>query len=326
MQTDLPKLLKEYLDNKQSYEDVAVAICNIQKRHNAVYRSYCDSIGQSGSITSIYDIPYLPISAFKHHEVILDQILPQDCVAFTSSGTTGSQVSSHYVPDVREYHRLAQLIFENQYDSLQEYKVYGLLPAYLERTGSSLVSMVDHFIKISQGGGFYLYNHEKLFEKLTTSRGKVLLIGVSFGLLDFAEQYQLEGLADLIVMETGGMKGRHREIPRSELHQILSTRLGVSKIHSEYGMTELTSQAYSQGDGIFDENRLFKIKIRDISDPFGSVPDGKSGVVCITDFGNLHSCAFIETEDLGRRVGQDQFMVLGRMDNSDLRGCNLMVE
>lgn len=325
MQSDLLKVLKDYHQNRISYEDVALKICNVQKVSNPTYRSYCESINRADVITSIHDIPYLPISAFKSHQVLSDEIEIESCTEFTSSGTTGSVPSRHYVTDLHRYHEGAQQIYESDYGLLSEYHVYGLLPSYLERTGSSLVSMVDYFIHQSKGGGFYLSNYDQLHDALTSVNGKKLLIGVSFGLLDFAETYRLPKSEDLVVMETGGMKGRSKEIPRSELHQILMDNLNVKQIHSEYGMTELLSQAYSKGNGVFDENPWMKVSIRSVSDPFSLVNPGKTGVMRIVDLHNIDSCAFIETEDLGRKIGDHQFEVLGRLDNSDLRGCNLMV-
>jgi hypothetical protein len=257
--------------------------------------------------------------------VLLDTVKVEDCTLFTSSGTSQAQVSKHYVPKEELYHLGCQRIFEESYGTLDDYHVFGLLPAYLERKGSSLVSMVDYFIKQSRGGGFYLYNHQELYDELSNTQGKILLIGVSFGLLDFAEKYQLPFNEQLVVMETGGMKGRHKEMPRSELHQILQHSFGCQSIHSEYGMTELCSQAYSGGNGIFKVNPYFQVKVRDISDPFAEAKLGKSGIICITDLNNIHSCSFIETQDLGRMKTADTFEVLGRVDNSDLRGCNLMV-
>lgn len=293
--------------------------------NNSIYRSYCESIGADGEITDIADIPYLPITAFKHHDVLLDTITIEECTLFTSSGTTQTQVSKHYVVDEGLYHLGTQQIFEESYGALEDYHVFGLLPAYLERKGSSLVSMVDYFIKQSRGGGFYLYDHKGLYEKLSSTPGKILLIGVSFGLLDFAEKFKLTNNEQLIVMETGGMKGRHKEMPRAELHQVLLESFGCQSIHSEYGMTELCSQAYSSAGGIFNVNPYFQVRVREISDPFAEANMGKSGIICITDLNNINSCSFIETQDLGRMLTADTFEVLGRVDNSDLRGCNLMV-
>jgi len=322
---DLPKLLEAYNRNTLSFESVAIEIYNFQLEHNSVFRDYCHSIGKGNFIGSIDEIVYLPISAYKSQYVSnIHHAFDQTPVTFTSSGTTKTTASKHYLASKTAYLNGAQQIFEAQYGPLMDYTIFALLPSYLERSGSSLVAMADHFIKIA-GGGFYLDDYATLSREIADAKGRVLLIGVSFALLDLAERGIEIKQNNLIVMETGGMKGRRKEISRDELHQILSSAFGCDQIHSEYGMTELCSQAYSSGDGIFDENPWMKINLREVTDPFSQTQNNKPGVIQVIDLNNYQTCSFIETEDLGRRVGDNQFTVLGRLDNSDVRGCNLLV-
>jgi hypothetical protein len=247
---------------------------------------------------------------------------------FLSSSTTGIGVSKHKVWSIDFYRNTATSIFERFYSSINDYHFLALLPSYLERSGSSLISMIDHFIKYDDSGqsGYYLNNYSDLLAKvelLKRSPKKTLLWGVSFALLDLAEKDQFD-FSHCIVMETGGMKGRRKEWIRKDLHEYLQARFNVKTIHSEYGMTELFSQAYSKGEGYFSCPPWMKVIARDINDPFAYVSEGKTGAVNVIDLANVHSCAFVETEDMGRVVG-DSFEILGRMDNSDIRGCNLMV-
>ena len=231
------------------------------------------------------------------------------------------------VSDVKVYEQSYLKGFEHFYGSIKDYVVLALLPAYAERKGSSLIYMVDDLIRKSENAasGYYLYNHEELHQKLEVLKNeKVLLIGVSFALLDFVEKHQVN-LPNLIVMETGGMKGRREELTRDELHIELTKGFGVEKIHSEYGMTELLSQAYSRGNGIFETSNWMKILIRDVNDPFYYLPENKSGGINIIDLANVNSCSFLATQDLGRIKPSGNFEVIGRYDNSDVRGCNLLV-
>jgi len=249
-------------------------------------------------------------------------------IIFTSSGTTGTQVSKHFVPNLKLYEESFNRTFEQFYGPIEDYVVLGLLPSYLEREGSSLIYMVNHFIQNSKypESGFYLNQWDKLAEKLNVldqSGKKVLLIGVSFALLDLVENHQFS-LKNTIIMETGGMKGRRKELIRTELHDQLKKGFGVSKIHSEYGMTELLSQAYSKGDGIFKCPSWMKVLIRDTEDPL-TIINHQTGGINIIDLANIKSCSFIATQDLGKVNNDGSFEILGRFDSSDIRGCNLMV-
>ena len=269
----------------------------------------------------------MPIEFFKSKKVYVADQEPQ--ITFTSSGTTGSQVSTHFVTDLTIYENSFLKAFEHFYGPTTDYCVLALLPSYLERTGSSLIYMVDALIHVSNHpkSGFYLDNLHELKNQLKAlqARGeKVLLIGVSFALLDLAEILDFS-LSNTIVMETGGMKGRRKEMVRSELHAILKTGFGVDKIHSEYGMTELLSQAYSKGHGIFNCPPWMKMLIRDTENPLHIESDGKTGGINIIDLANINSCPFIATQDLGRVYPDGSFEVLGRFDHADVRGCNLMV-
>jgi hypothetical protein len=271
----------------------------------------------------------LPISFFKTHKVVSG---PEEDFRdfYSSSGTTGAITSRHFVWSEEFYLQHSQRVFEEKYGSLQNYHVLALLPAYLERKGSSLVTMADHFIKVSASphSGFYLYDRVALLEKLEKLRSsprKVLLLGVTFALLDFAESMgEFSPMDNLIIMETGGMKGRRREMVREEVHEILTAYFKVDKIHSEYGMTELMSQAYSEGDGKYTLPNTMRVFLRDPNDPLELSPRSQGGINII-DLANFHSCAFIETKDLGRVDREGNLEVLGRFDNSDVRGCNLMV-
>ncbi|SHN17172.1 Acyl-protein synthetase, LuxE [Cyclobacterium lianum] len=309
---------------------LALDLFRFQSRYNGVYRQYLSARNvQPDRIENLADIPFLPISFFKTHKVVSG---PENQFGdfYSSSGTTGQQQSRHYIWSKSFYLSHARRLFESTYGSLKDFHVLALLPSYLEREGSSLVDMAAHFIQLSGSAhsGFYLNEHELLIGKINMLRGgrkKVLLLGVTFALLDLAEKISGQAdFGDLIVMETGGMKGRRKEMIREEVHNLLKKSFGVGSIHSEYGMTELTSQAYSKGDGRFWENRALKVFIRDAYDPFHMV-NGKSGAINVIDLANVHSCAFLETEDLGIKNDDESFSILGRMDNSEIRGCNLMI-
>jgi len=316
------------ISNETEFEKTALAIFKHQVSNNLVYKEYINYLGTDTSkITSINQIPFLPIEFFKSHKVTSSK--KQTQAIFTSSGTTGNLTSRHYVPDLNIYEASFTKGFEQYYGAVSDYCILALLPSYLEREGSSLIYMMEKLIKDSKHtkSGFYLHNHEELIAAiadLKKQNQKILLLGVSFALLDLAEQHQLD-LDGVIVMETGGMKGRRKEITREELHAFLTKRLGVEKIHSEYGMTELLSQAYSKGDSLFFTPSWMKIMIRDTYDPFSYEKQGRSGGVNVIDLANIHSCSFIQTQDLGRIHADGSFEILGRFDHSDIRGCNLLV-
>lgn len=322
--------LKDKIFNIQTENDfqkVALEIFNFQFENNPVYRSYCDLLYvHPSSVKSITQIPFLPIEFFKTKKLLSTANKPQ--IIFTSSGTTGSQVSKHYLTDLNLYEDSFTQTFKHFYGGIEDYVIIGLLPSYLEREGSSLIYMVNHLINKSKQpeSGFYLNQWDTLIEMLNTLdqySKKVLLIGVSFALLDLVENHQFS-LKNTIVMETGGMKGRRKELVRNELHEILKKGFGVSNIHSEYGMTELLSQAYSKGDGIFNCPPWMKVLTRDTEDPL-SIIYNQTGGINIIDLANINSCSFIATQDLGNVNNNGSFEVLGRYDSSDIRGCNLMV-
>lgn len=311
----------------EELETAALELFRYQYQENTLYRAYTDALRiQPGRVTSILEIPYLPIQFFKSHSVVCGQFEPQ--LIFESSGTTQTVNSRHLVKDAAIYTRSFMMAFEQFYGPVTDYVVVGLLPSYLERQHSSLVCMVQEMIVRSghEESGFYLYEHDKLYQQLQwleARQQKVLLIGVTFGLLDFAEKYTLS-LQHTIVMETGGMKGRREEWTRDEVHAFLKERLGVTVVHAEYGMTELLSQAYSRGQGYFEAPSWMKVLLRDENDPFQLTAGKGSGVMNVIDLANIYSCAFIATEDIGKIHADGLFEVLGRLDNSALRGCSLM--
>ncbi len=314
--------------NESSFEDIALQLFHFQYKNNLLYQTYVHHLGKDVStVKSVEGIPFLPIRFFKSHSVISGSWKPE--TVFTSSATSGSLVSRHEVWSMDFYLDTATAIFQHFYGPPEDYHFLALLPSYLERSGSSLIAMIDHFIKKDASGhsGFYLNNHLELISKihsLEKPNKKVLIWGVSFALLDLAEKFETD-LSSCIIMETGGMKGRRKEWIREELHSFLCQRFNVKEIHSEYGMTELFSQAYSKGQGYFVHPAWMKILIRDINDPFQFLSEGRIGGVNVVDLANAHSCAFIETEDLGKTVQGSNFEILGRIDNSDIRGCNLLV-
>lgn len=316
------------IKNKEEFTELAQQLFTHQFKNNKVYRSFCDLLYiHPSDISNIENIPFLPIQFFKQRKVLssLDEI---DEV-FTSSGTTGQTTSKHFVTDIELYKKSYLNGFHHFYGNIEDYVVLALLPNYLERKGSSLVYMVDDLIKKSnkKDSGFYLNNLDELAEKLVNlnkKNQKTLLIGVSFALLDLIEKHQFK-LSNTIVMETGGMKGRRKELIREELHNQLKKGFGVSEIHSEYGMTELLSQAYSKGNGIFKTPPWMKIFTRDTEDALSINPKGKTGGINIIDLANYNSCSFIATQDLGKVYEDETFEIIGRFDHSDIRGCNLMV-
>ena len=316
------------IQNNQEFTEVALIVFKHQFKNNKVYRSFCDLLYiHPSNITTIEEIPFLPIQFFKSRKVIssLDEVQE----IFTSSGTTGSVTSKHLVTDINLYKESYLKGFAHFYGNIEEYTVLALLPNYLEREGSSLVFMVDDLIRKSKNleSGFYLDNIQELAKKLTEldkNGQKILLIGVSFALLDLIEMQQFS-LKNTIVMETGGMKGRRKELVREELHSILKNGFGVSKIHSEYGMTELLSQGYSKGNGVFVSPPWMKILTRDTEDALTINALGKNGGINVIDLANYNSCSFIATQDLGKVHENETFEIIGRFDNSDIRGCNLLV-
>ncbi len=317
------------INSNDSFEALALELFNYQFEHNTTYRSFCDLLYRHPSdVQTTDDIPFLPIDFFKTHQVTTKGSYLESVLCFESSGTTGSQTSKHYVHDPSLYEQSFLTNFQLEYGAIEDYVILALLPSYLERKGSSLVYMVDVLIKKSghQESGFFLHDHFALRETILRleERGqKTLLLGVSYALLDFAATYPLQ-LKHTLIMETGGMKGRHKELVRSELHEQLCKGFGVSHIHSEYGMTELLSQAYSKGDGVFSTPPWMKIFIRDPEDPFYIHQRPARGGLNIIDLCNMHSCAFIATQDIGKQLDVSNFLIEGRFDHSDIRGCNLL--
>ncbi len=316
------------IQSKEEFTSVTLDVFKYQFKNNKVYRSFCDLLYVHPSdITKIQDIPFLPIQFFKSKKVLSS--LEEIDEVFTSSGTTGSTTSKHFVTDIDYYKTSYLKAFSQFYGDIKNYVILALLPNYLERKGSSLVYMVNDLIQKSENSesGFYLNNVEDLIQKLiklNKNGQKVILIGVSFALLDLVEKYQFE-LNNTIVMETGGMKGRRKELIREELHAILKRGFSVDKIHSEYGMTELLSQAYSKGNGLFETPSWMKVLTRDTEDALTIQENEKTGGINIIDLANYNSCSFIATQDLGKTHNNGTFEIIGRFDNSDIRGCNLMV-
>jgi len=316
------------INSEEDFNAAALQIFKHQFKTNLVYHEFCNHLRKDlSNVSQIQDIPFIPIDFFKSKTILSGKEKAE--TIFTSSGTTGSITSKHYVTDTELYEESYLKAFEHFYGSVKEYCVLALLPSYLERKGSSLIYMVDDLIKKSEHpkSGFFLNNTDALLETLKTlqdSNTKTLLIGVSFALLDLVEKNQLS-LKNTIVMETGGMKGRRKEMIREELHETLKNGFGLSKIHSEYGMTELLSQGYSKGDGIFNCPPWMKVLTRDTEDPLTLQGYGKTGGVNVIDLANINSCSFIATQDLGKVYKNDSFEILGRFDHSDIRGCNLMV-
>ncbi len=316
------------IKTEQEFNDISIEIFNYQYINNLVYREFCKHLKVNPiEITSINQLPFLPIEFFKTHTIKTGVFEEQQ--VFLSSGTTSQAQSKHYIKDLDLYEMSYKNAFQQFYGNVENYCVLALLPSYIEREGSSLIYMVDDLIQQSKHpkSGFFLENWPKMIEimqKMIKNGEKVLIIGVSFALLDLAEKYQID-LSNAIIMETGGMKGRRKELTREELHSIYKKRFNVAKIHSEYGMTELLSQAYSKGNGIFKTPNWMKVLIRDVNDPFNMVENNNTGGINVIDLANVDSCSFIATQDLGKKHSDNEFEVLGRFDNSDLRGCNLLI-
>lgn len=315
------------ISDQKQFEELSLKIFEFQYENNKVYRNFSDLLKKNpATVSSIEEIPFLPIEFFKSKNILSAANTPE--ITFTSSGTTGMERSQHKVTDLSLYEKSFRKAFGRFYGNIKDYCVLALLPSYLEREGSSLIYMADDLIKASENpdSGFYLNDLKKLsdkLEKLDQSGQKILLIGVSFALLDLVERRNFD-LKNTIIMETGGMKGRRKEMIRKELHTKLSKGFGVKYIHSEYGMTELLSQAYSHGDGIFHFPNWMNILIRDPEDPLQYLPEGKTGGINVIDLANINSCSFIATQDLGK-ISSKGAEILGRFDNSDIRGCNLLV-
>ena len=317
------------IKTKADFEDKCLAVFNFQYINNKVYQQYCNLLGKPKSaVKQISDIPFLPIEFFKKQKVVSNKFPAQKI--FTSSGTTGATTSKHYVTNISIYEKSYVKGFHYFYGSITDYCVLALLPSYLEREGSSLIYMADDLIKKSTHpkSNFYLNNLDELIatiEALEKQNQKILLIGVSFALLDLVEKHSFQ-LKNTLIMETGGMKGKRKEMTRHELHTILKKGFGVENIHSEYGMTELLSQAYSKGNGIFECPPWMQICLRNTENPLEPIHAlHKTGGINVIDLANINSCSFIATQDLGKLHHDNTFEVLGRFDHSDIRGCNLMV-
>jgi len=316
------------ISNNKQFEKIALKVFRFQYDNNSVYREFCQFLNvEKQQVKSLQQIPFLPIQFFKSHEVLSSTEKIQE--TFTSSGTTGISTSRHFVTDITLYEESYRKGFAQFYGNIENYAVLALLPSYLEREGSSLIYMVDDLIKLSNHpeSGFYLNNYDDLIQKLLQldeAGENIILIGVTYALLDLIEKQQFH-LKNTIIMETGGMKGKRKEMIREELHELLCKGFGVNAIHSEYGMTELLSQAYSLGNGIFECPNWMQVLIRDTEDALSYVENGKTGGINVIDLANINSCSFIATQDLGKKQPNNSFEVLGRFDNSDIRGCNLMV-
>ncbi|WP_309608792.1 acyl transferase [Flavobacterium sp.] len=316
------------ISTQKQFEKIALKVFRFQHENNQVYQDFCNHLKvDSRKVKSLQQIPFLPIAFFKSHEVLSNSNPVQ--TIFTSSGTTGQITSKHLVTNLSIYEESYLKAFSQFYGDIENYVVLALLPSYLEREGSSLIYMVDDLIKKTNNpeSGFYLHNYDALIQKLELleKQGQnTILIGVTYALLNLLEIQKFK-LKNTIIMETGGMKGKRKEIIREELHQQLSNGFGINAIHSEYGMTELLSQAYSLGNGVFECPNWMQILIRDTEDALTYVENGKTGGINVIDLANVNSCSFIATQDLGKLNSNKTFEVLGRFDNSDIRGCNLMV-
>lgn len=305
------------------FDRMTLEVFRFQAEACAPYREYLELLGvDPAAVECPEQIPFLPIELFKSHRVYCGSNPPQQI--FTSSSTTGQTPSRHYVADLRIYEEAFTRSFELFYGPAEQTAIYALLPNYLEREGSSLIYMVEGLIRRG-GGGFYLYDHDALLRDMEAHQGKKILLGVSYALWDLAEE-QRGALHDVIVMETGGMKGRREELPREEFHRLLCDAFGVQTIHSEYGMAELMSQAYSDGNGIFRTPPWMRICVRDLNDPFRLLPNGATGGVNLIDLANFYSCSFLQTQDLGKLYEDGSFRIMGRISGSEIRGCNLLVQ
>ena len=317
------------IQSEEEFNHCALEVFRFQAQNNKIYQQYIDILGINPKDINHYkNIPFLPIQFFKSQDIIVEGLIPE--VTFSSSGTTGMITSKHLVAKSSLYIESFRKAFEEFYGVVKDIAILALLPSYLERSGSSLIYMVDDLIKRSNNSesGYFLYNHQDLFNTLSSLRDKgkkTVLFGVTYALLDFVENFNID-FPELIVMETGGMKGKRKEMIREELHKILCEGFHVESIHSEYGMTELLSQGYSKGNGLFHTPPWMKILIRDTNDPLSLLDNKKTGAINVIDLANYYSCSFIATQDLGKFHQDGSFEILGRFDNSDIRGCNLLVQ
>ncbi|MGX5687983.1 acyl transferase [Arcticibacter tournemirensis] len=328
MKSDFSKPLFS-IQSESDFNQLAIETFQFQAAKNQVYSRFVEALRiDRDKVNEVSRIPFLPVEFFKSHAVKSGEYEPQ--IIFSSSGTTGMIQSRHLVKEIGLYEESFLNGFNFFYGDISQYTILALLPSYLEREGSSLIYMVDELIKRSGQAlsGYFLHNHQDLYttlQKLQAEKQKVILIGVTYALLDFIEKYEIH-FPDLIVMETGGMKGKRKEIIRSELHEMLCGGFGIASVHSEYGMTELLSQAYSKGDGIFQCPPWMKVTTRDVNDPLSYLEYGRTGGINIIDLANRYSCSFISTQDLGKVHPDGSFEIAGRFDNSDIRGCNLLVQ
>ncbi len=318
------------ISNDSDFAKIALQVYHQQAVECEPYRLFHQYLNKNHiHVNNLNDIPFLPIEFFKTHQIITGKNINSE-VVFSSSGTTGQVLSKHYVTDLSTYIKSFMHGFEFFYGSIKDYCILALLPNYYEREGSSLVYMTNYLIEKSnhQQSGFYLHNIAELNNQLLALEAKgqkTILIGVSYALLDLIDKYQYQ-LKSTIIMETGGMKGKRKELLKSDLHQLLMNGFGVNSIHSEYGMTELLSQAYSYGSGLYHCPPWMNILVRDKNDPFQILESNYSGGINIIDLANINSCSFIATQDLGKVHDDGSFEILGRFDNSDIRGCNLMIQ
>ena len=317
------------ISSDKEFCEMAIKIFNFQYKNNTVYKQFVDYLNVDyKKVLKITEIPFLPIEFFKTHKILSNKKRVQQI--FYSSGTTTSIRSKHYITDLNIYKKSFRKGFGNFYGDISDYCILGLLPNYMENKSSSLIYMMKDFIKLSncEKSGFYLNNYNDLYSTiidLKKSKIKYILIGVSYALIDFAEAFNID-LSDGILMETGGMKGKRKELTKKELHSFFKKSFNINTVHSEYGMTELLSQAYSKGNGIFEYPPWMKILIRDTYDPLSYLKNGRTGGINVIDLANINSCSFIATKDLGKLNNIKQFEVLGRFDDSDIRGCNLLVD
>ena len=312
------------ISSDAEFEAAALELFRRQAEQCPPYREYISLLGvDSAQVERVENIPFMPIEFFKWRDVYCGEGEPEK--VFTSSNTGGTVASRHMMQSLALYEQAFTRAFEQFYGAAEGWSIYGLLPNYLQREGSSLVYMVDRLIARCGSGGFYLDEYEKLIADMAADPKPKILLGVSYALWDLAEQYAPK-LENTIVMETGGMKGQREELPKAEFHKILTDAFGVEKIHSEYGMAELTSQGYSSGDGVFRAPAWMRVVVRDVNNPLKMLPAGSRGAVSIIDLANLSSCAFIATQDVGRTFADGSFMIEGRLSGADIRGCNLLVQ
>jgi len=324
----IEKGFEEFISGKVSFDDFALGLFHFQASENEIYNKYLSLINcEPDQIKNIDQIPFLPINFFKNHKIVTTDYAPAQI--FKSSNTTGQTPSHHYIKSIDHYLRNTVRIFEEKICTLKGTVVIGLLPSYLERSDSSLVCMVDHFIKKSDESlsGFHLYDFDKLIIDLLAAQkeGKaVVLFAVRYALLELAEKYQIT-LDHVTIIETGGMKGKRGPVTNEDLAEVVNSKLEPSSLVSEYGMTELQSQAYSDKKFIFDIPDTMQVLISDLNDPFTHVREGRNGQLNVIDLANLYSCAFIATDDMGIKLSNNKFRILGRLDHSEQRGCNLLV-